>query len=475
MTRLSIRCRLTLWYSIALGVILCGFCLVLLLLMRQQVFARTDAGLREEVEEIGLEIGLADTAEAFKRQAQARFSQHDFYDFLVVDEAGRIIFFSSEQKDQTVDRLASFDGPKGVRIETLEVGDRGAYRIAATSLESSFGNLNLQVMRSLRPIYADLHTLQWAMIGLLPVVVALALTTGYFLAGHALRPVQQVVDAANSISISCLDRRIEVANSHDEIGKLAAALNSLIARLEKAVTEIRRFTADASHEIRTPIASLRLEAETALLSPRSSREYTHTLAIVVEETTRLGRLADQLLSLSRHDAGITQRANEPVQIDALVRDVVDHLRPFADSSGVELECACDLPCEVLGDDIRLSQVFFNILENAIKYSASGGRVLIRMRCEAERVVIDVEDTGMGISARDLPHVFDRFFRVDPSRHIEGGGAGLGLSIAKAAVESHQGTITISSQLGTGTTLTVSLPISGDIAKPISSPTGLLEV
>ncbi|TWU05189.1 Sensor histidine kinase component HK2 [Symmachiella macrocystis] len=273
MKHLSIRWRMTLWYSIALGVILCSFCLALLLLMRQQILVRTDAGLREEVKEIGLEIGLAPSAEAFKSQAEARFSQHDFYEFLVVDGDGGIVFASSQSPGTGSETPSVAGTPAEINIATIEFDDSEPHRVAAASMQSAFGALQVRVMRSLKPIYADLNTLKFAMAGLFPLGVALALASGYFLAGRALRSVQHVVEVANSINITSLDRRIAVENPHDEIGQLAAALNSLINRLERAVTEIRRFTADASHEIRTPIASLRSEAESALRAPRTAAEY----------------------------------------------------------------------------------------------------------------------------------------------------------------------------------------------------------
>ncbi len=475
MKHLSIRWRMTLWYSIALGVILCSFCLVLLLLMRQQILVRTDAGLREEVKEIGLEIGLAPSAAAFETQAEARFSQHDFYEFLVVDRNGGIVFASSQPPEAGTDTPSIATTPGAIEIGTIEFGDSGPYRVAVAGIESAFGKLQVRVMRSLKPIYADLNTLKFAMAGLLPLGVALALASGYFLAGRALRPVQDVVEVANSITITSLDRRIAVGNPHDEIGQLAAALNSLIDRLERAVTEIRRFTADASHEIRTPIASLRSEAESALRAPRTAAEYVQTLEVVVEETTRLGRLTDQLLNLSRHDAGITQSALESVQLNALLGDVAEQLQPFAHDRGVTLTCQSVATCEVIGDDIRLSQVFFNCLENAIKYTPPGGEVAIRLQTTAQSAIVEIQDNGIGIPESDVPHIFERFYRVDPSRQTDSGGAGLGLSIAKAAVLAHDGTIDLRSQLESGTTVTIRIPLSADSPNVGSVQTNLLNV
>jgi signal transduction histidine kinase len=456
MTRLSIRWRLTLWYGVSLAVLLCGFCLILMLLMRQQVFVRTDAGLREEVKELGVEIGLAENAAAFKSAATARFGHHEFYDFLVSDDEGRAAFASSDRF--ALDELSTGGGSvrTNVVFTTLQLGELGPYRIATAFLPSKFGRLKVQVLRSLTPLYSDLQALQWVMTGLLPIGVLLALGVGHFLAGRALAPVQHVVEVANAIDITCLDRRINVANPHDEIGRLSLALNSLIVRLEQAVSEIRRFTADASHEIRTPLAVLRAEAEAALRSSRSPDEYARALGVIVDEAARLGRLADQLLHLSRYDAGITHCAQEPVPLEALLQDVTEQLQPLAADRQVTLHCELNVCCEVLGDDIRLSQVFFNVLENAIKY-APGGKVAVRLRLMEQWAVVDVEDNGEGIPDPALPRVFERFYRVDSSRQRESGGAGLGLSIARATVLAHQGTIEIQSQVGVGTIVTIRLP------------------
>ncbi|WP_339733607.1 HAMP domain-containing sensor histidine kinase [uncultured Gimesia sp.] len=475
MTRLSIRWRLTLWYGFALAVMLCVFSLVLCLLVWQQVLARTDTGLREELQEIGLEVALADSTSVFAAQASARFSQHEFYEFMVTDQADHVIFNSTGLKKPVLTLSQSTAEIPQTRLETRDLEGLGPYRIASTTLPGSFGILNVQVMTSLIPLYNDLHTLQWAVTFLLPVAVLLAIASGQFLAGRALRQVQQIVDDTNSINITCLDRRIEVSNPDDEIGKLAVALNSLIARLERAVNEIRRFTADASHEIRTPIAALRLEAESVLRSLRTPEEYAQTLAVVVEETTRLGKLADQLLNLSRHDAGIIPCIHDPVQLDALLLDVVDQLKPVATDRGVTLNCEIETVCEVLGDDISLSQVFFNILDNAIKYTQHSGRVTARLSVSQQTAVIEIQDSGIGISSDDLPHLFDRFYQADPSRQYSGGGAGLGLSIAKTVVLMHEGTIDIQSQPEHGTTVTVRLRLYTNADEPSSTPADRLTV
>lgn len=457
MKHLSIRWRLTLWYAAALGVILTGVFLILLVLSRQQLLARTDAALREELQELGLEVRLAKTAQELEEHLQARFFQHDIYDFLVSDEHATVLFASSGLTAAHATSLIPKDLSGSWQFKTQSLIKENFYRVASTAVDGPRGRVVVQAVTPMKPLYDEMHTLQMLMIVLLPLGVAFALIGGYFLAARALAPVEQIVQVAAGITISDLDRRIEVTNPHDELGHLATTLNSLIARLERAVDEIQRFTADASHELRTPLAVLRSEAESALRKRRTPEEYEQTLSIVVEEATRLGCLADQLLSLSRHDAGVTECRQESVRVDALLLDVVEQLRPVAEARGVELEASAIESYEMVGDDIRLSQAFFNVLDNAIKYTAKNGLVDIRCRVRNWSAVIDIHDTGIGIPSEHLGRVFDRFYRVDSSRHSQSGGAGLGLAIARTAILAHQGEISIQSEPGVGTTVTIRLP------------------
>jgi signal transduction histidine kinase len=272
---------------------------------------------------------------------------------------------------------------------------------------------------------------------------------------------------ADAIDIFKLNHRIKVSNPNDELGQLAGTLNSLIARLERAVAEIQRFTADASHEIRTPLAALRSEAESTLRQPRTVEQYQQSLTTVVEEVTRLGRLADQLLSLSRHDAGLVHCRQEHLRVDALVLDVVEQLQPIAAAGQITLHTNSLIPCETIGDDLLIGRALFNVVENAIKYTLPGGDVKIQCSVVDSAIELTVTDTGIGIAQEHLPRIFDRFYRVDSSRSLASGGTGLGLAIARAAIETHEGRIDIMSDVGVGTTVTIQLP---DRSRPMLTPT-----
>ncbi|WP_428305675.1 sensor histidine kinase [Lacipirellula sp.] len=456
---MSIRWRLTLWYGLSIAAVLVAFCLLLFILLRQQIVARVDDGLAEEVKEVGLEVELASSADGFNTAAQARFSQHSFYRFLVRDSAGRGVFTSPNFAPPSAS-MKKLGIPNGqIRFAALDDEAGESHRVAMQSIASAFGTLDVYVFRSLAPLNADLASLKWIMTLLLPVGVAFSLGIGHLLTGRALAPVQQVIEAANSINISCLDRRIDVLNPHDEIGRLSLSLNSLIARLERAVSEIRRFTADASHEIRTPLATLRIEAESALQADRPAEEYRRALRVVVDEATRLSRLTNQLLHLSRFDAGIISSQTDIVQLDALAQDVADQLRPLAEHRGVDLAVHLDQPVEVLGDDIQLSQALFNVLDNAVKYSLCGGRVELSISATSAEAAVTVKDSGIGIPAEYVPHVFDRFFRGTQSRELDGDGTGLGLAIARTAIMAHGGEITLQSSQEQGTVVRISIPLA----------------
>jgi heavy metal sensor kinase len=296
-----------------------------------------------------------------------------------------------------------------------------------------------------------------------PLTLLVAGGGGYFLARRVLRPVKSMTRAANQITADRLSQRIEVDNPDDELGALAQTLNRMIERLERSFVEIRLFTADASHELRTPLTAIRTEAEVALSKLPVSHEHQQLLASILEECDRLARLTEQLLTISREDAGVAQQVRERVEVTQTVKGVVETMRVLAESKGLRLQLAESGPVEIQGDGARLRQVFFNLIDNAIKYTPEGGTVEIRIERIDGAARVIVRDSGVGIPAEHLPRVFDRFYRVDKARSREQGGTGLGLTIARSIVVAHSGQIELSSTRGHGTTVTLTLP-----AEPLGS-------
>jgi signal transduction histidine kinase len=242
------------------------------------------------------------------------------------------------------------------------------------------------------------------------------------------------------------------------LGLLAQTINEMIARLERSFAEVRRFTADASHELRTPLAAIRSEAEVALGRPSLSADQQHLLGSILEECARLARLTDQLLTLSREDAGVVTQDWQPVDLTALASGAAETMRPLAESRGADLLVDGAGPAWVCGDEGRLRQVFYNLLDNALKHVAEGGKVEVRVEASDGEAIALVRDTGEGIPPEHLPHVFERFYRVDRARSRAMGGTGLGLSIVHSIVLAHGGRIELDSAPGLGTTARVALPL-----------------
>jgi heavy metal sensor kinase len=303
----------------------------------------------------------------------------------------------------------------------------------------------------------ELGLLLAVMLLAVPVALALSGGAGYLLARTALAPMDRLRRSTEEITADRLDRRLPGSDSRDELGRLTRTLNAMIARLERSFAEVRRFTADASHELRTPLTAIRTEAEVALARPLNPADCQQLLGSILEECDRLARLTDQLLALAREDAAAARQAHEPVDLAALVRGVVETMRPLAEAGGLRLRLDAGGAVEVRGDGARLREVFYNLVDNAIKYTAEGGEVEVRSGQAGREAVVTVRDTGAGIPPEHLPHVFDRFYRVDKARSREQGGTGLGLSIARSIVTAHGGAIKLESAPGHGTTCTVTLP------------------
>jgi heavy metal sensor kinase len=257
------------------------------------------------------------------------------------------------------------------------------------------------------------------------------------------------------ISAARLSERVDVPDHADELGRLAAAFNSMLQRLEHSFQQMQQFTADAAHELRTPLAVLRNEADVALRSTRSPDEYRAVLVNQLEEIERMTRLADQLLFLCREDADVPTAA-QPISVGNFVAELVDDLQPLAQERGLDLACAPLPICRVAIDPDRLRRLFCNVLENALKYTPAGGAVSVSGTCCTDAVEIVVADTGVGVSPELVPRLFQRFYRV-PSTRLDAAGSGLGLAICEAIVSRHGGRISIDSRPGTGTRVLVTLP------------------
>ena len=292
--------------------------------------------------------------------------------------------------------------------------------------------------------------LAWAV----PVMLALSALGGYFLSRRVLRPVDQITAALGSITIGNLSRRLATSSTGDELQRLAATCNEMLARLDDAVDRINRFTADASHELRSPVALIRNVSEYALRNPSIDCESRYAFEEILAESVEAGSLLEDMLTLARADAGHGANIFEPVELGELVREVCLRLRPLADARGQAVTVrTADLPSWTSGDRSDLRRLFSILLDNAIKYTPVKGRIEIGLTGTASRAVLTVRDSGIGIPEELLPRIFDRFVRADPSRG-EVTGSGLGLAIAKWIADAHDATLAVQSRAQEGSIFTV---------------------
>lgn len=295
----------------------------------------------------------------------------------------------------------------------------------------------------------------------IPLALLLSSFGGLVLANQALQPVDRITKAAEQIAGGDLAERVPVPQKMDELGRLASTFNYMISRLQSAFERQKQFTSDASHELRTPLAVMRGELEIALRRERTPEEYQRTLGSNLEEIIRLSRLVEDLLMLARADAGRVELRCEPINLSALCQNTAEYISPLAEQR--EQTLTCQTPPQAItinADQQRMKQLFLNLLDNAIKYTDQKGTITLSLTSDEQHAILAVADTGRGIPAEDMPHVFERFFRRSAkTADRTATGSGLGLSIVKWIVDAHGGSIEAQSKLGEGTTFTVRLPLA----------------
>jgi heavy metal sensor kinase len=306
---------------------------------------------------------------------------------------------------------------------------------------------------------AELHGKAWLLGGAGLAVLSLGLVGGFWFSGRAIKPIEAISAAAAEISLTNLSRRIDVSGTETELTGLARTLNQMIDRLESAFSQQVRFTADASHELRTPLAVILSHAELALDKVRPANELRETIETCRRSALRMKVVVESLLTLARFDSGELQLEGRPIDLSKIVGDCAALLRPLAEKRQISLELDLE-SAGLVADSDRITQVVTNLLTNSIRYNHDGGRVVVKTRSDKGEVILDISDTGIGIGPDHLPHIFERFYRVDKARSRKDGGIGLGLAICKSIVEAHGGQITVTSTLDVGSQFEVRLPKRG---------------
>ena len=300
-----------------------------------------------------------------------------------------------------------------------------------------------------------------SMLMLAPVVLLIGGTAAYIIGGVAVRPITMIISELEAITDGrSLHRRLGGADAKgDELARLTSTLNAMIGRLENSFGGLRRFTADASHELKTPLTVLRASIERAMMARRGSIEQMEFLEQALNEVTRMADLVNSLLSLARADEGRFDLVRDVVQLDSMLRDIAETATILGEPNGILVVVSECEPLTVEGDAPRLRQLLLNLVENAIKYTTVGGTVELALAADNGSAVLTVKDTGMGIAAADLPFIFERFWRADRARSRSSGrgGTGLGLAISQYIAQAHGGSLTAQSRLSRGSTFTLTLP------------------
>lgn len=467
---MPLRLRLTLWYGSALALILIVFSTVLYIVTARSLRDAIDQSLEEtavaavrSLEERGF-LPLIDENELMSQFPElARIDKF----FQIFSPSGTITIRSPNVKQhelplsrealdvaftgKTIFESAKYPKEPPLRLISVPIMYRGKLLYI------------VQVGTSMESVEETLNRLLLVLLVTMPLALAISLAGGWFLAGRALRPVDDITLAAQRIAGGDLTQRLKVPPSPDEIGRLAATFNNMIARLETSFRQIRQFSSDASHELRTPLTVMKGETELALRRPREAKDYTVVLESNLEEIDRMTRIVDELLFLSRADMGEVKMERLPVKLESLLEDVHRQASLLGQERNVQVALGMVTPATVLGDELRLRELFLNLLDNAVKYSKSGGSVELTLYTENGQAKVLITDHGIGISRDDQAKIFDRFYRTDDARTHTKKGTGLGLAICAWIVESHHGLIHVESEVGKGSTFTVTLPLSSSMS------------
>jgi len=462
--QLGLRTRLTLIFSLVFAGIL-----VLIIGSSYRILKfRLDENLRQELRERA--AGLRGYLRFEDGKPRFEYDVNDPDEAFFVESSTRYYQIFNAATGDLVDQSHELDlldldtGPQFERaIKTHEIfsdAEAGAVRLRFYNeiMRASDGKSYLLQIGGRRDFMdAALKQLLLIAIFVVPVGLAVAAVASWWVAGRALQPVNLLAQAAKEIGISDLDRRLPLRGTGDELDRLSVTFNDMFARLAKAIGEMKQFTASMSHELRTPLTTLRGEAEVMLLQPHSIQEYRRLLASHLEEYDRLARLINRLLTLARAEAGDIKMHPESVDLAQLTRYLVEELETVATSKQVALSIESKGPVNIEADHDWLETAILNLLDNAIKYTPEGGHVTLLVANRGSERILEIRDTGIGISADALPHIFERFYRADHSRNGHNEGAGLGLNLVQWIVEQHHGRIEVKSEPGKGSCFTVSLP------------------
>ncbi|MBI5300821.1 MAG: HAMP domain-containing protein [Chloroflexi bacterium] len=470
---MSIRLRLTLWYVLVLAVILVAFSGALYAILSFSLLGEVDRTLERRAGEVQTAADAALQVQSDLRLLRTRFVLPGADVFAtpgvfvqVVSFDGTVVSRSENLGDKVIQvSQAVLDRVKEGESVYVQLTSGGALlRVYVRPLTVRSQNIGaIEVAQSLQDTYATLRRLAVVIVAGIGGALLLAFVIGALLAYSALAPIDRMTQAARDIARKGdLTQRIEHKATGDELGRLAATFNEMLTRIEELFRVQQRFVADVSHELRSPLTAIRGNLDLLKRGAMEDPDERQTALDAMEsESARMQRLVQDLLLLAQADAGVKVR-KDVVELDTLLLDVYGQAR--LTQSGVKVSLGNEDQAQVLGDADRLKQLLLNLVDNAIKYTPSGGEVKLSLERDSDWVRVAIADTGVGIPAQDVSRIFDRFYRVDKARSRDpsarsGGGTGLGLAICKWIAEVHGGRIEVQSEVGKGSTFTVWLPVA----------------
>jgi len=466
----SLSFRLVTWYAGVLTVVFVLLGALIFVSLRHYLEANVLDNQARRARQIAATLVASvrrDSEGAMGAQVENLYSPESNDRFIRITRAdGGVVYASGPPRGDIFDpgqvpALRPGDPSNAARKVAVAGGSLLIATVPATAADGT--RYRVEVGTSAAPLEGTLRRLLGMLAVGLPLTVAVAVAGGFVLVRRALDPVERIARKAAEITQHNLSERLPLVDSGDELERLSVSLNHMISRLQEAIDGSKQFVADASHELRTPLTVMRGELESLAQDPQLGRETRETLGSALEEVERLAEIVESLFALSRLDAGEASAEWRRFDLAELAATTAEQMSLLATDKNVSVACDSASGVMVEGDPARLKQVIVNLLDNAIKYTASGGRVLLSVRPEQGFAVLEVVDDGIGIPAEALPHVFKRFFRVDTSRSREQGGAGLGLAIVKSICSAHGADIEVISEPGRGSTFRLRQPLAAEAA------------
>jgi heavy metal sensor kinase len=456
---LPIRLKLTLWYTTITCLTFLAAALAIYFTIRISIQRNADRELVQRLE--GIRVFLQ------KNDLETEYLSHELQEhggvrlngdpFQVVDRDGHWVYRPTSVVSLNIPPELPRPGSDGYRVFTFDSQGK-KFRILSGTVRTLDRSYGVQIVSNVTPISDILSRILWVSLGGIPFILVVAGVGGYWLSRRAMQPVLQITQTARSIGERNLTERLDVSFAHDELRELSETLNDMLQRLEAAFKRITQFTADASHELRTPVAIIRTTAEFILQKERSVPEYQQLVGQILVESEATTEMIEGLLTLARADGQPNSGNFCDTDLWMLSAEVVQSVKPLADTKRLGLEIVpIDKPAPVWARRSDLKKLIVILLDNAIKYTPEDGRIEVRVAHFADQSFLEVSDTGVGIAEEDIPHIFERFYRSDKGRSRETGGTGLGLSIAQAIAQDHAARIVVRSWTNGGSSFRVLFP------------------